>query len=211
MCDYFKINKIKTTSYHPQTNGLTEKFNQTLCRMLSSYTNDHQTNWDIFLPIVLFAYRTSVQKSSKESPFRLLFARDARLPSDVDQFSPNQTFINDVHEAWKEAKISIEKSQEKSTVLYKQKYEKLKYGKSDIKIGDQVRLENPVSKPRLKKKLRNNLWIGPYTVTNVNLNSNVEINNRWYHKNRVKLAEIPRNTYITRYGRETNRINYRED
>lgn len=60
VCEYFRIRKINTTSYHPQTNGLTEKFNHTLCKMLSSYTNETQTNWDLFLPMVLFAYRSQV-------------------------------------------------------------------------------------------------------------------------------------------------------
>jgi transposase InsO family protein len=43
-CDYFKANKINTTAYHPQTNGLTEKFKGTLCKMLSAYANENQTN-----------------------------------------------------------------------------------------------------------------------------------------------------------------------
>lgn len=104
VCEYFRIRKINTTSYHPQTNGLTEKFNHTLCKMLSSYTNETQTNWDLFLPMALFAYRTSIQKSSNESPFKLLFAREARLPADIDHLSPNHTFIDKIHLAWKEAK-----------------------------------------------------------------------------------------------------------
>ena len=39
------------------------------------------SNWDSHLPFTLFAYRTSIQESTKESPFFLLYGRDAKLPS----------------------------------------------------------------------------------------------------------------------------------
>ena len=39
-------------------------------------------DWDERLPYILFAYRTSIQESTKDSPFYLLYGRDARLPSD---------------------------------------------------------------------------------------------------------------------------------
>jgi hypothetical protein len=77
VCRLFKINKINTTAYHPQTNGLTEKFNALLCQILSVYINENQSNWDKFIPICLLAYRTSFQRSVGESPFRLLYGRDA--------------------------------------------------------------------------------------------------------------------------------------
>lgn len=57
------------TAYHPQTNGLTERFNQTL---QSALVNDTQSDWDYHLPAILFAYRTSIQKATKFSPFELM-------------------------------------------------------------------------------------------------------------------------------------------
>ena len=82
VCKYFGTKKINSTSYRPQTNGFTERFNRTICEMLSSYVNDRQSDWDSFLPIVLFAYRVSRQSSSDESPFKLMYSRLARLPSE---------------------------------------------------------------------------------------------------------------------------------
>jgi len=93
VCDYLKTKKIQTTAYHPQTNGLTERFNGTLCRMLSIYTRENQTDWDTFLPMVLFAYRTSEQETTKESPFRLPYGRDARLPNDLKAFTARTNFV----------------------------------------------------------------------------------------------------------------------
>jgi hypothetical protein len=74
------IKKVNTSGYHPQSDGLVEKFNSTLTAMLSKVAESGK-DWDRHLPFVLFAYRNSVQESTKESPFYLLYGRDARLPS----------------------------------------------------------------------------------------------------------------------------------
>ena len=42
--------------YHPQTNGLTEQFNKTLCEMLARMTKRDKTNWDEMLPMALLSY-----------------------------------------------------------------------------------------------------------------------------------------------------------
>ncbi len=64
-----------SSAYHPQTNGLVERFNQTLQRSLVNYINSNQSDWDDKLEGVLFAYRTSEQKSSKYTPFELMYCR----------------------------------------------------------------------------------------------------------------------------------------
>ena len=49
--------------------------------MLAKSVESDGTNWDKRIPYVLFAYRTSLQQSTGESPFFLLYGRDTRLPS----------------------------------------------------------------------------------------------------------------------------------
>ena len=70
------LRKVNTTAYHPQGDGLVERFNRTLTEMLSKTVEKNGKNWDDKLPYVLFAYRTSVQESTRESPFHLLYGRD---------------------------------------------------------------------------------------------------------------------------------------
>ena len=60
------------TAYHPQTNGLTEHFNGTHASMLAMYTRTDQKNWDSYVPLVTFAYNTSIQSTTKESPFMVV-------------------------------------------------------------------------------------------------------------------------------------------
>ena len=66
---------LGNSAYHPQTNGLTERFNQTLQTALLKVVNETQTDWDEHLPAVLFVYRTSQQKATKLTPFEMMFCR----------------------------------------------------------------------------------------------------------------------------------------
>ena len=63
---------------------LTERFNRTLTDMLAKRVERNGKDWDTHLPIVLFAYRASVQGSIKESPFYLLYGCDPRLPTTLE-------------------------------------------------------------------------------------------------------------------------------
>ena len=77
------IRGIRTTPYHPQTDGMVERFNQTLKAMLRKFVSDTGANWDQWLPYLLFAYREVSQASTSYSPFELLYGRQVRGPLDL--------------------------------------------------------------------------------------------------------------------------------
>ena len=75
-----KLSGIKcniTSAYHPQSNGLDERFNQTLQRQLLKFVDSEPEQWDLYLDAILFSYRVSQQESTKYSPFFLVHGRQA--------------------------------------------------------------------------------------------------------------------------------------
>ena len=92
------IHQINTTAYHPQKDGLVERFHCTLSTMLAKTARKGDHDWDKQLVYVLFAYHASEQQSTQESPFFLLYGRDPRLPI-VPALSPRKTRQQvDLHE-----------------------------------------------------------------------------------------------------------------
>ena len=77
------ITHLATTLYHPQCNGLVEKFNGTLKLMLKKLCEGHPRSWDRYIPAVLFAYREVPQTSLGFSPFELVYGRTVRGPMSV--------------------------------------------------------------------------------------------------------------------------------
>ena len=77
------ITQIFTSLYHPQSNRLTEHLNWTIKQVISAYVDPLHQSWDQVLPFVVHAYNTSVQESTRISPFRALYGRNPRLPPDI--------------------------------------------------------------------------------------------------------------------------------
>ena len=129
MCSLLGMKKINTTGYHPQTGGLVEKFNSTITNMIAKSTEGSVVEWDKQLQLLLFAYRSSVQDSTKESPFFLLYGRDPRLPTATEMDIPTTSYTVDLEDyrtelvtcldnARKCAKEQIEQSQKKQKLFY---------------------------------------------------------------------------------------------
>ena len=75
----FSISKSRTTAYHPQGAGLVERFNRSLLQLLHSFVQS-EPDWERYLPLVLYAYRTARHTSTSVSPFQLMFGRHPKVP-----------------------------------------------------------------------------------------------------------------------------------
>ena len=82
--EVFGVKHRMTTPYHPQANGLDERYNQTLVNTVAKFAQEDRTTWDTRLGEVVYAYNTAVHESSKHTPFEVMFGRQALLPVDFN-------------------------------------------------------------------------------------------------------------------------------
>ena len=82
LCREAKIKKVRTTPYHPQTNGQCERFNRTLMTMLGALPNDNKINWQDWVSTLVHAYNCTTTRVTGFSPYFLMFGREPRIPAD---------------------------------------------------------------------------------------------------------------------------------
>ena len=90
MCKLLDIHKTRTTPYHPQSDGMVERFNRTCQQMIKAFVNENWNDWDDHLPLLLMAYRSSPQESTGLSPKLMMFSEELPLPIDVMVGPPPQ-------------------------------------------------------------------------------------------------------------------------
>ena len=83
MCQLLGINKTRTTPYHPQSDGMVERFNRTLAMQLSKFADYNQRDWDLHIPFLLMAYRSAIHNSTGCSPAKMMLGREPKLPIDL--------------------------------------------------------------------------------------------------------------------------------
>ncbi len=76
------ITQIFASPYHPETNGMLERWHSTLKAMMRK-SGKGRKEWDLLLPMLLFAYRDATHEATGFSPFELLFGRQVRGPLDL--------------------------------------------------------------------------------------------------------------------------------
>ena len=170
------FHKVNTTAYHPQTDGLVERYNRTLTAMLAKTAQDSGRNWDKRLPYVLFAYRACCQESTRESPFFLVYGRDPRLPTPA-VLNPKKTRATmDLREygielhsrmsaAWELAQQNITRAQKRQKAVYDQKSRPARF-----REGERVFLFKPAEKTGHARKLARPFH-GPYRVVEIDNNT----------------------------------------
>jgi hypothetical protein len=189
----FKIKQIKTTSYHPQTDGLVERFNRTLCDMLACYVNEEPEFWDLYHDFVKFAYNTSQHSSIDSCPINLNFKRNPIIPNDIAITQNVEVFEDDddYERHWRRALEYSKEKLEKAQVKQKQSYDQ---GSKLVKlnINDHVLL-----KPYVTTGKFSNRRIGPFIISKKLSDLNYEI---------IKLinnvaSTLPKNKFVVHVNR----------
>ena len=161
------IHSIRTSPYHPQTDGLVERFNKTLKSMLRKAVDTEGKNWDKLIPYLLFAYREVPQASTGFSPFELVYGRNVRGPLDVlreaweGSQSTDESVVSYVIATQEKLKAMADLVQEnvaKAQDRQKQWYDR-RARMRQFEAGDPVLVLLPTAASKLLAQ-----WQGPYQV-----------------------------------------------
>jgi hypothetical protein len=115
---------IRSSTYHPQTNGQTERVNQILEDMLRACVIHYGKNGDKCLSLAEFSYNNRYQASLKMTPFEALYGRRCRTPLNWSQTSEREIFGPDVvHEAEEKVR-NIKKNLEAAQARQKSYHDK---------------------------------------------------------------------------------------
>ena len=156
-----------STAYHPQTNGQTEVVNKVITQTLKAYVRADQTDWDLSIPNVEFAYNTALHSATGMTPFFLNYGKQPYVPSTLFQPPPSNhpavsEFIQQLQQSTQQARQQIIKAQHRAQHTANSKRREQQHS-----IGDRVLLSNdhlPVPGQGLTRKLRE-IWSGPYRIT----------------------------------------------
>src|ERR671938_659907 len=162
LTEKFRIKHNLSTPYHPETNGLVERFNKTIGKALAKLS-DQTPEWESNIPPILFAYRTSKHNSTGITPFYLTYGREAELPisnddKEVTMTERIETLINELPIKREKAKTNNMKSQQRQ-----KKYHDQKKLQETFEIGQKV-LYYIASKEKQWSGKLDDKWKGPYYI-----------------------------------------------
>lgn len=162
-----------STSFHPETDGQTERMHRLIEEILRHYVNEAQTDWPALLPVVEFAINSSKNRSTGYTPFYLNYGREPATPAaflnkqetESQGRSTNalaEEIVNKIRSALAHAQENIGMAQEKA-----REYANRSRKEVTFKRGDKVLLStrNLARKTSDGSRKLDKLWAGPFTVT----------------------------------------------
>ena len=159
-----------SSAYHPETDGQTERMNQTLQVMIRHYITPDLFTWDLYLERLELAYNTSKHASAKHSPFYLNHGREAASTIDLIVSNENRPknsqakdFVSTLQLHWKLARDALSVAQEAQSYIANGKVQTPEY-----KVGDLVWLSVKHLNTHLRARTHHKFqrpYKGPYKIT----------------------------------------------
>jgi transposase InsO family protein len=152
-----------STAFHPQTDGQTERNNQTLEAYLRHYVNYVQDNWVALLPMAQVAINNNASETTHVTPFYANFGKDPNLFMEAltgpqtDRALQSSASLHDIHDKMRQA---ISTSQ---AALTSQRHKDSKTA-PQLEKGDKVYLLTKNLKTRRGTKKLDHVKVGPFLV-----------------------------------------------
>jgi len=167
-----RIDLHMSTSFHPETDGSSEKSNKTMIESLRHYVNLRQSDWADHLIHVEAAMNNSVNATMGKTPTELVYGTPLRLfPSPKDLAKPNldvlavSDYIQHIQENIAFARDRHAEAKMRQTTYANQK----RRAELDYKVGDKAYLETKNLRLRIKKKGRSAKfyprYVGPFEIS----------------------------------------------
>jgi hypothetical protein len=166
LCELWRVDKRRTTPFHPSGNGVCERGNHTLGNSLRALLLNqcaHEDDWDMLLPQIMRAIRATPHTATKETPNYMLLGRQLRLPDSLiypvppDKPKPVQKYVMDMEDRLRAAHDALRKDQH--NIVQNDFQEPPLY-----KVGDQVLLQSKRKRKGRSTKLQPK-FCGPYLIT----------------------------------------------
>ena len=161
LVQYLGMKHLLSTAYHPQSNGLVERFNRTLKEGLRKLCEKHKDDWDLYVQPFIKAYRDTPHVVTGRSPFELMFGYLPRNLGTVQTSSKmaNREWLENMALTEQEAHEDIDRYAEKNRKYYD---ERVKPKLHVFKPGDLCKIKNHRYVTGARKLNAN--WYGPFEV-----------------------------------------------
>jgi len=107
LCSEVGLKQVFASVEHPLTNGQVEFANRVLLKGLKRSLEKAKGTWAEEVPRIVWAYHTTPQSTTRETPFSLVYASDAIIPVEIQESSPRfQNFV--AEESNEERKVNLD-------------------------------------------------------------------------------------------------------
>ena len=166
LCNKLGMNRILCSPYHPQTDGMVERFNRTLCNDLAQHVSVHERDWHKHILMACYRYNTTVHEATNMTPFKAMFGVEAfeldhelALQDRIDE-DPGigEELAKRLAELHRQLIGKGTRARDKAEKYYNRAVQE-----SNYREGDRVLVYNPPADLKKGRKL-STPWMGPYII-----------------------------------------------
>ena len=149
LCSDLNINKVFTSSYHPQCDGFVERINGVIVQIIAMYVGSNHKDWDTYLPSATYAYNTSLSETTGDTSFFQTYGHEPVKLPDVALLPPlvqsnsvdyhRERLIRQIRTARQLATKCTQQAQQRIKLCYDQHAKAIPFGLA-IKFGSTTRL-----------------------------------------------------------------------
>jgi transposase InsO family protein len=165
LCEQLAVSRRLSTAFHPQTDGQTERVNQSIEHYLRTYCGYAQDDWATKLYLAEFVFNTSWHSTIRETPAKALFGFDPRGPNDIPQVPPKihvptaDVRVKELRDRREQIAGILEHAQRQYTKWYNRKRTK-----ASFQVGSWVGISTRHLNTRRPCRKFTEKYLGPYQI-----------------------------------------------